>query len=164
MEAARGRGAWASRGGWSRRNNWSKLTRNKGGISVRLKLEWDTIWTMCWVRTGGGIQRVMEGDRRISGELEAARRKDSKGHAVILPGSHKPPCFRWSTLPETENQRTASKDICKHGKEKEGDRSHTRTERILWKRRNVTQGSWAVLVAWNVCQRQWVGKKVGAVG
>lgn len=78
--------------------------RNMGGIRLRQKEEGMIICTICWVKTPGGIQRVMKGDRQISGESDAARRKDSKENAAISTKNHKIPCFGWITPPEVENQ------------------------------------------------------------
>lgn len=47
----------------------------------------------------------MQGDRRNSGEPEIARRKDFKGNAAFLTGSHKIPSLRWSALPEAETNK-----------------------------------------------------------
>jgi hypothetical protein len=90
-------------------------------------------------------------------------RKDYEGHAAVSAGSHETPGLRWNTLPEAKNQSTAGKGVIDHGAEKESNGSCTRTEWAPWKRRNVTKGSGAVLVAGNVSRRQRLGESVRAV-
>jgi len=68
-----------------------------------MKEEGECIRTICWVETAGGIEREMEGDRRISQELEVAGKNTSKENAAISARSHEIPFFRWSNLPEAEN-------------------------------------------------------------
>jgi len=46
--------------------------------------EEESIQIIYWVKTGSGIQWKIEGDRRISGESEAAGRKYSKRNAENL--------------------------------------------------------------------------------
>jgi len=77
---------------------------NTGEMRAGMQEEGESILTLCWVETSGGIQREMEGDTQISGESEVAARKISKGNAAVSTGSHEIASFRWNTLPGAENQ------------------------------------------------------------
>ena len=161
--AARGREVWSRRGWWSRGNNWSKLARNTGGTRTGMTKQQGIIWTLCWVKTAGGLKREMEGDSWVSGEPEATGGRDYEGNAAISAGCPKIPCSRWKTLPEEKNQWTAGQGVSEHGAEKKCNASGTPTERALWKKRKDKKGSRAVLVAGNVCRRQRLGENVWAV-
>jgi hypothetical protein len=80
---------------------------------------------MCGVKTEGGIQCGIDGDRRISVGPEVAGRKDSKRNAAIMARRHTIPCYRGSTLLETENQSNMCNGIGKRREAMDSNRGCT---------------------------------------
>jgi len=125
--ATRGRGAWARRGGWSWGNNRSKPRGNTRGMRTGTTEDGQSMQIIRWVKTSGGTQWEMEGDRQICGEPEATRRKDSERNAAVSVGNYKIPCFRRNTLLKTEIQWTGGTGVSEHGADKDSNGSCTQT-------------------------------------